>query len=72
MVSNRIKSNIHAALCLIGIACVIARGWDVALDPSSGKAWFKLCGIILLTGLCLSNYRDYRRRAKADTAPADN
>jgi len=64
MVSNKVKRNISATLLAVGIMCVIARAWEVAISPESGKAWFELCSIILITYLCFDNFRIYNRRLK--------
>lgn len=64
MVSNQVKRNISATLLVIGIISIIARIWDVLIEPKSGMAWFELAGIILLTYLCFDNYMIYRRRIK--------
>jgi len=67
-ISNRVKRNITFTLFLIGIACIIARGWNVAMDPSSGRAWFDLFGITLLTSFCYSRLRELQKLVKkADT-----
>ena len=64
MVSNRVKRNISATLVFIGIMCIAGRAWDVVMAPESGKAWFKLCGIIILTYLCFDSFCNYRRLVK--------
>lgn len=64
MVSNRVKRNISGALLLVDILCVIARGWHVAMNPTSGYAWFETAGMVLLTYLCFDNFCIYRRRVK--------
>lgn len=64
MVSNRVKRNISGTLLIVGILCIIARIWDVAVSPKSGQAWFDLFGIIVLTYLCFDNFCIYRRRVK--------
>ncbi|MDE6340460.1 MAG: hypothetical protein K2K97_11855, partial [Muribaculaceae bacterium] len=61
-ISNRVKRNIHFALFCIGIMLVLARVWDVALNPSSAKAWFHLIGISIITYGCFDSYCDYRKR----------
>ncbi|MCM1142593.1 MAG: hypothetical protein NC453_28820 [Muribaculum sp.] len=63
-ISNRVKRNISLTLMILGCICIVSRAFDVAAAPSSGKAWFDLCGIILLTYLCFDNYMIYRRRVK--------
>jgi len=64
-VSNRIKRNIHFVLLLVGIACIIARIWEVVVSPSSGKAWFELFGAIILTYICFDSYIIYYQRVKS-------
>lgn len=44
--------------------CIVARALDVAQNLSSGKAWFELCSIILLTYLCFDNFKIYCRSLK--------
>lgn len=63
-ISNRVKRNIYAALLVVGGGCMIVRGWEVAMNPTSGSAWFELSGITLLTYLCFDSYMVYRRRVK--------
>ena len=60
-VSDRVKRNIHLALLILGIACIVARAWDVALNPASGRAWFELFSIIFLTYFCFDSFRTLRR-----------
>ncbi len=60
--SYRVKRNISFALVIVGLACIAARAWEVAMEPRSGKAWFELCGIILITYLCFDNFQIYRRK----------
>ena len=63
-ISNRVKRNISLTLLVIGLICIASRIWDVALAPSSGRAWFDLFSIVVLTYLCFDNYLIYRRRVK--------
>ncbi len=63
-ISNRVKRNISLTLLIIGIACIIARAWEVALDPKSGQAWFNLFGICVLTYCCLDRFLELRKRLK--------
>ncbi len=63
-ISNRVKRNISFVLTLLGIACIVADIWDVIIRPTSLKAWFDLCGMILMTYLCFDNFLIYRRRLK--------
>lgn len=64
MVSNRVKRNVSGTLLIIGVLCVIARGWNLAMNPTSGYAWFETAGMAFLTNLCFDNFRIYRRRIK--------
>lgn len=64
MISNKVKRNISGTLLIIGLACVIARSWYLAMNPTSGYYWFETAGMALLTYLCLDNYLIYRRRVK--------
>ena len=66
MVSNRVKRNISGTLFVVGILCVIARGWYLAMNPTSRYAWFETGGMALLTYLCFDNFRTYYRRVKKD------
>lgn len=61
----RVKRNISLALTAVGLACIGARAWEVAMEPSSGKAWFELFGIVVITYLCFDNYQTYRRKSKS-------
>lgn len=63
-ISNRVKRNISFILIIVGIACIAARAWDVITDPSSGRAWFKLVSIVVLTYFCFNSFRIYRARLK--------
>lgn len=63
-VSNRVKRNVSLTLCIVGLLCTAVRAEQVAQDMTSAMAWFKLLGIILLTGLCYDNFRIYRRRVR--------
>lgn len=63
-ISNRVKRNTSLTLSIVGLVCIVSRVWDVTIAPSSGKAWFDLFGILLLTYLCFDNYIIYRRRVK--------
>lgn len=64
MISNTVKRNISATLLVVGLFCIIGSIWDVVMEPKSGKAWFDLGGIVLLTYLCFDNFMTYRRRVK--------
>lgn len=64
MASYRVKRNISAALCVVGIVCIVSRAFEVAVEPSSGSRWFDLCGIVILTYICFDNFMIYRRRCK--------
>ncbi len=61
-ISNRVKRNLTFTLLMLGVSIIIARGWTVALNPSSGKAWFNLCSITLLTYLCFDRFRTLQKR----------
>ena len=63
-ISNRVKRNIFLTLLIVGLACIAARIWDVAMAPSSGRAWFDLAGTVVITYLCFDNYKTYRRRVR--------
>ena len=63
-VSNRVKRNISLVLLVIGLACTVARIWYVVMDPSSGKAWFNLFGIIVLTYICFDRVRELQKRIR--------
>ena len=63
-VSNRVKRNISFTLLVVGLLCVAARIWDVAIATSSGRAWFNLFSIVVLTYICFDNFLIYRRRVK--------
>lgn len=63
-ISNRVKRNISLTLLVIGLICIASRIWDVALAPSSGRAWFNLFSIVVLTYICFDNFLIYRRRVK--------
>lgn len=63
-INTRIKRNISFVLSIIGLTCIIARIVYVANNPDSGKAWFELCSIILLTYLCFDNFKIYSRSLK--------
>lgn len=63
-ISNKVKRNISGSLSILGLAIIVCRIWGVALAPSSGRAWFDLFSIIILTYLCFDNYLRYSRRVK--------
>ncbi len=71
-VSNKTKRNINFTLIFIGIACIIARTLNVISDPESGKAWFELFGIIVLTYICYDSFMTYHRRVKNGIASGDH
>ena len=58
-ISNRVKRNTSATLSIVGLVCIVSRIWDVALAPSSGRAWFDLFSIVVLTYICFDNYLIY-------------
>lgn len=62
MVSKRVKLNISAALTCLGGLCILARAWNVIVEPESGRRWFELCGMVLITYLCFDNWRIHRRQ----------
>lgn len=64
-ISNRVKRNISLTLFIVGIACTASRVWEVALTPSSGRAWLGLLGIVLPTFICFDNYLTFRRRVRS-------
>lgn len=63
-ISNRVKRNISLALLVVGVLCILARSWEVLMAPSSGRAWFELFGIVVITFLCVDNYLIYSRKVK--------
>jgi len=65
-IGNRVKRNLSLTLSIVGLLCIASRIWDVVSDPSSGRAWFDLFGIIILTYLSLDNYMTYRSRVRND------
>lgn len=64
MVSNRVKCNISGTLFFVAILCVIARGWYLAMNPTSGHVWFETAAIALLSYLSFDNFLIYYRRVK--------
>ena len=63
-VSNRVKRNIYLALGLVGIACILSRAWDLAMDFSSLRAWFKLVSAIVITWALFDRFRAYGKRVQ--------
>ena len=63
-ISNRVKRNISLSLTILGIIIIISRIWDVVITPSSGRAWFDLFSIVILTYICFDNFTIYQRRVK--------
>lgn len=63
-ISNRVKRNIAFVLLLVGITCIIAQAWDVIVNPTSGRAWFELFGITVMTYYCLNRLQDLQNRLK--------
>ncbi|MBD5220087.1 MAG: hypothetical protein HDS72_07660 [Bacteroidales bacterium] len=61
-ISLRVKRNISFSLMMLGVLCSLARGWDLAMNLTSGRAWFDFCGMLLLTYLCFDNFNGYRKR----------
>lgn len=64
MVSDRVKLRLHLMLSVIGFVCIAARVWNVVIEPASGRAWFELVGIIILTIGCFDSYLGYRKKLK--------
>ena len=62
--SNRVKRNISFTLMLLGVAIIIARAWDIVMEPSSGKAWFNLFSITVLTYICFDRFSELQKRVK--------
>lgn len=60
-ISNKVRRNISFTLFLLGISIIIARTLQVVENPSSGSAWFKLCGIIVLTFICFERFRELKQ-----------
>lgn len=65
MLSCKVKRNISGTLLVVGVICVIARLWDVVMEPDSGRARFELCGMGVLTYLCFDSFMIYRRKWSA-------
>lgn len=65
MLSCKVKRNISGTLSVVGLFCVIARLWGVVMEPYSGRAWFELCGMVVLTYLCFDSFMIYRREWSA-------
>lgn len=63
-ISNKIKRNISFTLLIVGCLCIISDAFDVACNPSSGKAWFELVGITILTYFCFDDFLIYRGKLK--------
>lgn len=64
MVSIKVKRNIAVFLCIIGILCLCIRLWSVITVPNSGKAWFELAGMAVLTYFCFDRLLGYQHRLK--------
>ncbi len=64
-VSNRFKRNLSAGLSLLGIVCVISRGWMLWENPSSGRAWFEFVGMIVITYCAIDRYRQLAKLVRA-------
>lgn len=62
MASNRVKRNISGAIFVVCILCVIARGWYLAKNPTSGYTWFETAGMGLLIYLSFDKFRIYNRK----------
>ncbi len=65
-ISNRVRRNVSFAILLVGIVCIIARGWEVVMSPSSGRAWFDLLGVVFLTFICYSRFSSLQKRVNRD------
>lgn len=65
-VSNRLRRNISFMLLVVGIVCIVARAWNVVINPHSGRAWFEFIAIVILTYLCFDRFRELRRRVSED------
>lgn len=63
-ISNRVRRNISFVLFLVGVACVIARGLELADELSSGMAWFNLFSIVFLTAVCFGRFRELQKRVR--------
>ncbi len=63
-ISNPVKRNISLTLMIVGIMCIIARAWEVILTPTSGKLWFELISIIILTYICFDRFRILQKRVR--------
>lgn len=61
-INNRVRRNICFILLMVGVACIIARAWEVAMTPASRKAWFELSSIIILTYFCFDRFRILQKR----------
>ncbi len=65
MISNRVKRNISGTLMVLAIILAVVRGWNVMVEPTSGKAWFELFAMLLAVYICFDNFSIYRRRVNA-------
>lgn len=63
-ISNPVKRNISLTLLIVGIMCIIARAWELILTPTSGKLWFELISIIILTYICFYRFRILQKRVR--------
>lgn len=60
-ISNKVRRNISFSLLVLGVSIIIARTLQVVENPSSGSAWFKLFGIIVLTFICFERFRQLKQ-----------
>lgn len=66
-ISMKVKRNLSFCLLLIGCVCITYRACQVAMAPHSGKAWFELVAMIIITWPCLDSFIDKYRKAKSET-----
>lgn len=62
--SLRTKRNLTFALFCVGIICILARLWEVVVEPQVTRNWFKLGGILVLTYCCYDSFMRYCRALK--------
>ena len=63
-ISNRVKRNILGILMTLGILLIAVSVGNVIENPSSGKAWFEMCGMILITYFQFDDLISYSKRVK--------
>ncbi len=66
-ISNKVHRNISGVCLTLGILLIAFYIWKVTTNPSSGKAWFELSGMILLTYLELDSFISYRKLVKKES-----